>query len=68
MPGIRATVERAFAPGTFDNLMGNSILWVDDNPSNNELTVRALRKFPLEIEQVKIIDAAVAALDRRRFD
>src|SRR5262249_34483249 len=51
VPGIRATVERAFVPGTFDNLTGKSVLWVDDNPGNNELAVRALRKFPLEVEQ-----------------
>jgi CheY-like chemotaxis protein len=68
VPGIRATVERAFAPKTFDNLTGKSILWVDDNPGNNELAVRALRKFPLEIEQVTSTDAALAALDRRSFD
>jgi CheY-like chemotaxis protein len=66
--GIRATVERAFAPRTFDNLTGKSVLWVDDNPGNNELAVRALRKFPLEVEQVTSTDAALAALDRRSFD
>src|SRR5262249_58961940 len=48
--GIRATVERAFVPTTYDNLTGKSVLWVDDNPGNNELAVRALRKFPLEVE------------------
>jgi CheY-like chemotaxis protein len=68
VPGIRATVERAFVPRTFDNLTGKSVLWVDDNPGNNELAVRALRKFPLEIEQTTSTDAALAALDRRPFD
>ena len=65
---IRATVERAFVPTTYDNLTGKSVLWVDDNPGNNELAVRALRKFPLEVEQATSTDAALAALDRRPFN
>jgi len=68
VPGIRATVERAFVPTTYDNLTGKSVLWVDDNPGNNELAVRALRKFPLEVEQATSTDAALAALDRRPFN
>src|SRR5438876_7743857 len=60
VPGIRATVERGFAPSTFDNLTGKSMLWVDDHPGNNELAVRALRKFALEIEQATSTDAALA--------
>lgn len=65
---IRATVERAFAPATFDNMIGKSVLWVDDNPANNELAVRALRKFRLDVEQATSTDAALAALLRRKFD
>ena len=41
--GLRATA--------LDNLTGKSILWVDDNPANNELAVRALRKFNLELSR-----------------
>ena len=65
---IRATVERAFSPTTFDNMIGKSVLWVDDNPANNELAVRALRKFRLNVEQATSTDAALAALLRRKFD
>lgn len=65
---IRATVERAFSPKTFDNMIGKSVLWVDDNPANNELAVRALRKFRLDVEQTISTDAALAALLRRKFD
>ena len=68
VPSIRATVERAFVPRTLDNLTGKSVLWVDDNPANNELAVRALRKFQLDVEQATSTDAALAALDRRPFD
>ena len=68
VPGIRATVDRAFAPGTLDNMIGKSVLWVDDNPANNELAVRALRKFQLDVEQATSTEAALAAMDRRSFD
>jgi CheY-like chemotaxis protein len=65
---IRATVDRAFVPRTLDNLTGKSILWVDDNPANNELAVRALRKFHLDVEQATSTDAALTAVERRPFD
>ena len=68
IPRIRATVERAFVPTTLDNLTGKSILWVDDNPANNELAVRALRKFNLEIEQATSTEAGLDAFHRRKFD
>jgi len=32
---IRATVGRAFVPEVADHLIGKSVLWVDDNPTNN---------------------------------
>ena len=54
VPRIRATVDRAFTPETLNNLTGKAILWVDDNPANNELAVRALRKFGLDIEQATV--------------
>ena len=68
VPRIRATVSRAFEPEILDNMTGKSILWVDDNPGNNRLAVRALRKFNLEIEQVTSTEAALALLDKRNFD
>ena len=68
VPRIRSTVSRAFEPKIFDNMMGKSILWVDDNPDNNRLAVRALRKFDLEIEQVTSTEAAMALLEKRNFD
>ena len=67
-PRIRATVDRAFTPQTLNNLAGKAILWVDDNPVNNELAVRALRKFGLDIEQETSTEAAMAAFQRRKFD
>ena len=68
VPRIRATVDRAFTPETLNNLTGKAILWVDDNPANNELAVRALRKFGLDIEQSTNTEAAMAAFQRRKFD
>ena len=67
VPRIRATISRAFEPKILDNMTGKSILWVDDNPANNELAVRALRKFNLEIVQVTSTEAALAELESRVF-
>jgi len=68
VPRIRDTVDRVFTPETLNNMTGKAILWVDDNPANNELVVRALRKFGLDIEQATSTEAAVAAFRRRKFD
>ncbi len=68
VPRIRATVGRAFAPEIADNLTGKSILWVDDNPSNNVLGVRALRKLRLDVEQAPSTELGLAAMQRRHFD
>ena len=68
VPRIRATVDRAFVPQTLDNLTGKAVLWVDDIPANNELAVRALRKFNLDVEQATSTEAALAAMQRRPFD
>lgn len=65
---IRATVGRAFVPEVADHLIGKSILWVDDNPGNNELAVRALRKLHLNVEQVVSTEAALEAMRQRPFD
>ncbi len=68
MGRLRATVERAFDPQMNDRLMGRAILWVDDNPGNNELAMRALRKLMLDVEQVTSTEAALAAVSSRVFD
>jgi CheY-like chemotaxis protein len=65
---IRATVSQAFDPATADKLIGKSVLWVDDNPANNTLAVRALRRLQLDIEQVTSTELALEALKRRHFD
>jgi hypothetical protein len=48
---LRRTVDRAFEPATLDRMIGKSVLRVDDNPANNALAVRALRKFRLDVEE-----------------
>jgi CheY-like chemotaxis protein len=68
VPRIRATFDRVFTPATLNNLTGKAILWVDDNPANNELAMRALRKFGLDIEQTTSTEAAMAAFQRRKFN
>jgi CheY-like chemotaxis protein len=65
---IRATVGAAFSPAVADNLTGKAVLWVDDNPTNNELVVRALRRLRLDVEQTPSTEAALAAMQRRHFD
>jgi CheY-like chemotaxis protein len=65
---IRSTVARAFDPETADRLVGKAILWVDDNPANNELAVRALRKLQVDVGQVTTTEAGLAALRNRHFD
>ena len=67
VPRIRATIDEVFTPEALNNLTGKAILWVDDNPANNELAVRALRKFGLDIEQAPSTEAALAAMQRRKF-
>jgi len=67
VPRIRATISRAFEPEILDNMTGKLVLWADDNPANNELAVRALRKFNLEIVQVTSTKAAMAELAKRTF-
>lgn len=65
---IRLTVRRAFAPEVADHLIGKSVLWVDDNPGNNELAVRALTKLRLNVEQVTSTEAALESMQHRYFD
>lgn len=65
---IRGVVSRAFEPNISSELAGRSILWVDDNPANNELAVRALKKLQVDIEQVTSTEAGLSSLIQRRFD
>lgn len=65
---IRQTLDRAFTPKTAEHLTGKAVLWADDNPANNELAVRAFTKLGLDIVQAASTDAAIEALQRRRFD
>lgn len=65
---IRAKLASIFTPEAADQLTGKSILWVDDNPQNNELAVRALRKLALDVEQVVSTEEALGRMQHRRFD
>lgn len=65
---IKTTVQRAFQPGTVERMVGKSVLWVDDNPDNNMLAMRALSKLRLDIVQETSTASGLAAMDRRHFD
>ena len=65
---IRETVAQAFTPETAQKLAGKSVLWVDDNPSNNRLVVRALKRMQLDVEQVTSTEFGLAALAQHPFD
>lgn len=65
---IRSIIGRAFQPHVFDHLVGKSILWVDDNPSNNRLAVRAIKKLGIDIEQSLSTEDGLAHLGKRHFD
>jgi CheY-like chemotaxis protein len=68
VPLMRKTIEEAFTPEVADNLVGRSVLWVDDRPYNNELVVRALKKLQLDVEQVESTEIGMARLADRSFD
>lgn len=68
VPRIRETISKAFRPETADRLIGRSILWVDDNPDNNRLAVRALKRLQLDVEQVTSTELGLSALQQRHFD
>ena len=65
---IRSTIERAFVPSVGDQMIGKSVLWVDDNPSNNKLAVRALKKLRLDVEQAESTESGLQAMQGRHFD
>ncbi len=64
---IRETVAKAFSPAHADNMIGKSILWVDDNLRNNELVVRALKRLQFDVELAESTEAGLAAMTRRHF-
>ncbi|MGO4682929.1 response regulator [Hyphomicrobium sp. 2TAF46] len=68
IPRIQATLAPAFQPEIANNLIGKAVLWVDDNPANNRLGVRALRKLQLDVEQVESTEAALSSIENRHFD
>jgi len=65
---IRNTVKRAFSPEVSERMTGKSVLWVDDNPNNNMLAMRALEKLHLDVQQETSTEAGLQAIARRRFD
>lgn len=65
---IRRSVGRAFEPTVYDNLIGKRVLWVDDNPDNNELVARALRRLGLDVEQVTSTETALGNMERSHYD
>lgn len=65
---IRDTVERAFKPEISDRMVGKAVLWVDDNPNNNMLAMRALEKLHLDVQQETSTEAGLQAMANRRFD
>jgi CheY-like chemotaxis protein len=65
---LRAAIEPAFEPETSDALVGKSILWVDDNPGNNALVLRALQRLRLDVVQETSTEAGLAAMAKRHFD
>ena len=65
---IKKTVQRAFMPGTVERMVGKSVLWVDDNPDNNKLAMRALSKLRLDIVQAASTETGLEAMERRHFD
>lgn len=68
VPKVRATIEKAFDPGTADKLIGKCVLWVDDNPDNNTLVVRALRRLQLDVQLETTTELGLEAMRRRNFD
>ena len=68
IPRIESAVAPAFKPEISNNLIGKAVLWVDDNPANNRLGVRALRKLQLDVEQVKSTEEALSSITNRHFD
>ena len=65
---IKKSITRAFQPGTIERMVGKSVLWVDDNPKNNMLAMRALTKLRLDVVQATSTEQALAMMQRRHFD
>ena len=65
---LNAIIERAFTPEDQANLVGKAILWVDDNPDNNDSEATALRKIGLIVDQVTTTEAGLQALAKHPYD
>lgn len=65
---VKAAVAKAFEPDVAEQLIGRSVLWVDDNPQNNELVARALRRLRLDVVQLASTEQGLEAMQRRHFD
>lgn len=65
---VRETIGRAFETDVANRLTGNLVLWVDDNPTNNTLAVRALTRLQLVVDQVTSTEAGLKAMRERRYD
>jgi CheY-like chemotaxis protein len=62
-------VRRAVTPQTLWNFRSGSILWVDDNPSNNMNLIDAFRKLGINVDLSLSTDEALAKLDGgQRYD
>ncbi len=65
---LNTIIARAFTPEDQSNLIGRAILWVDDNPTNNDNEATALRKIGLVVDQVTSTDAGLSALAHHSYD
>lgn len=60
--------QEATPTGIQSNLVGRSILWVDDNPMNNVYESSVLKRLGASIMFARSTDEALAFLSRDKFD
>ena len=65
---LNEILNRAFEPEQQALLVGKAILWVDDNPANNDSEATALRKIGLVVDQVLSTAEGLQALKRHPYD
>lgn len=68
IPRVRETIRRAFEAETSANLTGKNILWVDDNPPNNNLATRALIRLGVNLVTALSTEEAMERIAHHRFD
>lgn len=61
---LEKAINRATEPGAAGRMAGKTILWVDDNPENNRLAVRALSRLRIHVENALTTEDALRHLDR----